>query len=292
MLGVLSVIKWLVGSQTAELLNGHFQRAFGRVSDLRELALLHTQLRVVADRCHIHDIQESGRVLLELCLADLSVLFWGVRGSFDVVADDLVWGVANMHDLDSCHLVGGESSGLVGADDSGAAEGLDGGEFADDGVVLGHFLRAERKAGGDDGGQAFGDRGDGEGNSDFEVVNAAVEDGAVHGVPEVADVDDPDDHADDHDDFGEVVSEFFQFDLERGLLGAALLHFFLDLSDLGLEAGLRHNGDTRSVVHDSRGKDHILFVLNLGVRVVQWRCLLQNGPRLAGESALVHLEGD
>ena len=41
------------------------------------------------------------------------------------------------------HVVGGEGAGLVGADDVGAAQRLDGGQLAHHGVPLGHPHHAE-----------------------------------------------------------------------------------------------------------------------------------------------------
>lgn len=53
------------------------------------------------------------------------------------------------------YLVGGEGSGLVGADDGRASERLDGRQRADNGVLLGHTAGSEREASGDDGGQTL-----------------------------------------------------------------------------------------------------------------------------------------
>ena len=46
-------------------------------------------------------------------------------------------------DVRDGHVVGGESAGLVGADDVRAAQGLDGGQLAHHGVPLGHPHHAE-----------------------------------------------------------------------------------------------------------------------------------------------------
>lgn len=51
------------------------------------------------------------------------------------------------------HLVGGEGSCLVRADDRGAAQGLHRGQASDNGVLLGHTAGTKGQAGGDDSGQ-------------------------------------------------------------------------------------------------------------------------------------------
>ena len=72
------------------------------------------------------------------------------------------------------HLVGGEGAGFVGADDRGTAEGLDRGQRAHDGVLLGHTAGSEGEAGGDDSRQTLGDGGHGQRHSDLEVVDGAL----------------------------------------------------------------------------------------------------------------------
>lgn len=72
------------------------------------------------------------------------------------------------------HLVGGQGTGLVGADDGGATQGLDGGQGAHDGVLLGHTAGTEGKASGDDSGQTFRDGGHSQRDSDFEVVHGTL----------------------------------------------------------------------------------------------------------------------
>ena len=55
--------------------------------------------------------------------------------------------------LGHTHLVGGEGTSLVRADDRGAAQGLHRGQASDNGVLLGHTAGTKGKAGGDDSGQ-------------------------------------------------------------------------------------------------------------------------------------------
>ena len=69
--------------------------------------------------------------------------------------------------FDAGHLVGGESTGFVGADDRGTTQSLDRGQGSDDGVLLGHAVRAQGQTGGDDSWETFGNGGDGQGDGDL-----------------------------------------------------------------------------------------------------------------------------
>ena len=136
------------------------------------------------------------------------------------------------------HLVGGEGSSLVGADDGGATERLDGRQRPDDGVLLGHAPGTQSQTGGDDSGQTLGNGGDSECDGDLEVVDGALDPGATVGwVVEVANVDGPDGDADDGDDFGQLLAELVELLLQRGLDLLGLRHLGTDLTDGGVQAG-------------------------------------------------------
>lgn len=123
--------------------------------------------------------------------------------------------IGNQVELFSAHLVGGECSRLVGADDGRASESLDGGKLSDDGIVLGHSSGSEGEAGGDDGGESFRDGSDGESNGYLEVVEGSLDPVSSEGlIVEVGDVHQPADDADAGDGFGEVFSELIDFLLE------------------------------------------------------------------------------
>ena len=98
------------------------------------------------------------------------------------------------------HHVGGESAGLVRADNAGATKGLNRGKAPHNGVLGSHPPGSESETGGDDGGEALRDGSDGEGNGDLEVVDGSLDPGTtVGGVVEVANVDCPDGNADKGD---------------------------------------------------------------------------------------------
>mmetsp|Transcript_24547 Transcript_24547/g.58335 ORF Transcript_24547/g.58335 Transcript_24547/m.58335 type:complete len:638 (+) Transcript_24547:1496-3409(+) len=282
----------LLGSvRQADLLDEHLEAGLGGLSHAHVLG----PLLVVLDARRVAERRDGGQH------AELGGRLSEVDGRLDRpdgrVGDpaDRVRGhlglAPRQHDLDAAHLVGGERPRLVRADDIGAPERLDGRELAHDGVLGGHLARAEREAGGDDRGQALGDRRDGERDGDLEVVDAALEDGAVHGVEEVAVVDGPDEDADDADDLREHVPELVELLLERRVLLvlAGALHGLLDLADLGGHADVRDDA-ARDAAHDGGGGEHDvrlglhheLVVLDVGRRGV-----LRHALALARELALV-----
>lgn len=65
------------------------------------------------------------------------------------------WQAKTWTHLGHTHLVGGQGSGLVRADDGGATQGLHRGQRADNGVLLGHTAGTESQAGSDDSGQTW-----------------------------------------------------------------------------------------------------------------------------------------
>lgn len=133
------------------------------------------------------------------------------------------------------HLVGGQGAGLVRADDGGAAEGLHRGQRAYDGVLLGHATGTQSQAGGDDGGQAFGDGGHSQCDSDLEVVHGPADPrAAVNGIVEVSDVDEPHSDADERDDLGELLAELVQFLLQWRALLLRGYHLVTDFANFGV----------------------------------------------------------
>ncbi len=76
-------------------------------------------------------------------------------------------------ELEHSHLVGGKRTSLVGANDRRAAERLDRRQTTHDSVLLGHATSAQCKTGSDNGGKSFRDGGNGECDSNLEVVDSA-----------------------------------------------------------------------------------------------------------------------
>ena len=71
------------------------------------------------------------------------------------------------------HLVPGQRPGLVGADDGGGAQSLDGGQSADERAHPGHALHPQRQRHGGHGGQPLGHGGDGQREADLQHVPEA-----------------------------------------------------------------------------------------------------------------------
>jgi len=65
----------------------------------------------------------------------------------------------------------------------------------------------------------------------------------MHGVVEVANVDEPDGHADEGDDLGELLPKLIQLLLQRGLVLLCGGHLVTDLPNLGAHTGGGHNAD-------------------------------------------------
>ncbi|GIX63260.1 uncharacterized protein BcabD6B2_26950 [Babesia caballi] len=145
------------------------------------------------------------------------------------------------------HLVRGERAGLVRANDGGAAQRLHRGQPSHNGVSLRHVPRTQRQTRGDNGGKTFGDGGHRQCDGDFEIVDAPLEDAAVHRVAEVAEVDDPHGHADEADELGKRHAEVVEHPLQRRvpLLQPRLEHGGLDGADLRGHASRHHDAHTR-----------------------------------------------
>ena len=137
-------------------------------------------------------------------------------GALDVELLEVVASLVHVDDLVHAHLVGGESTGLVGANDTAASESLDGGQATNDGVLLGHSLGSECQTGGDDNRETFGNGGNTERDGDLEVVDGALGPvAAERGIVEVTDVDQPNENTDSGDDLGQAVTEIVQLLLKR-----------------------------------------------------------------------------
>lgn len=78
-------------------------------------------------------------------------VLWAFRRNVSAFSASHLWGRAY---LSYTHLVGGEGTSLVRADDWSAAQSLHRGQTPDYGIFLGHTTGSQSQAGGDDSGQA------------------------------------------------------------------------------------------------------------------------------------------
>lgn len=169
--------------------------------------------------------------------------------------------VDNEHAADR-HLIGGECSSFIGADDRGATQSLDRGQRADNGVLLGHTAGAQSQAGGDDGRKTFRDGGHSQGDGDFEVVDSAFNPGStVSGIVKVSDVDGPYSDANDRNDFRQLFTELVQFLLQGCLDLFSLRHLRSDLTDGRVQTGADDDTAGLSGSNVSSGEEDVFLVL-------------------------------
>jgi hypothetical protein len=178
------------------------------------------------------------------------------------------------------HLVLGEGAGLVGADDSGAAEGLDRGEAADQGAAAGHGGDADGEEDGDRGGEALGDRADGDGDGGVEGVDEVGALGGLEGEEGGGEAeDDPDEEL---GEAGDLAGE------RGGDLGGAGDHPG-DPAGLGAIAGGDDDAHSCPKGHMGAGEGHAEAITDAGGGVDGDRAL-DGRDGLAGEGGLVDLE--
>ena len=225
---------------------------------------------------------------------DLADGLVGRSGDFELVEEGSAIIIDFVHDEHAAdgHLVGGECAGFVGADDRGATQGFDGGQRADDGVLLGHTAGTQSQAGGDDSGETFRDGSHSQSDGDFEVVDSALNPGAtVSGIVKVSDVDGPDSHADDRDDLGQLFAELVQFLLEGCLDFFSLGHLSSDLADGSVQAGADDDTAGLSGGHVSSGEEDVLFVLVDSARVGHGFAVLDHRHRFTSQNRLIDTDG-
>lgn len=147
----------------------------------------------------------------------------------------------NKTHLRHAHLVRGQGASLVGADDVRATKGLNARKVTNDRVLLSHLLRAKGETCGDHSSQTLRDSGDGERNSNLEVVHSSLKNTVVRGVPEVTDIHKPDQNADNSDDLGEHVTKVVEFPLQWSLLANLRADRLVDVANSSLLSGENDN---------------------------------------------------
>ena len=193
------------------------------------------------------------------------------------------------------HLVLGEGAGLIRADHLRAAEGLHGGELADDRLAAAHLGHAQREHDGHHGHQALGDGGDGERHGHHEGVEQIGRLSGNVGKAMAQDVHGKDHHADHDDELGEDVRELGELYLQRRQLLLGLVQRAGDLAHLGAHTRAHHDGATAAVDH---GGAHVAHVLAVAERHVVGTVGEHDGIRvllhrhgLAGQRGLLDLHG-
>jgi len=179
------------------------------------------------------------------------------------------------------HFVPGQRPGLVGTDDRGAAKGLDGRQFPDQGVPFDHPLDAERQGDGHDRGQAFRDRRHCQADGRHEDVENAP----------AADPFQEEDEADeDETEIDDPFAELFELLLERRRLVGDVLDHLGDLAQFGVHP---RPGDDGPGFPRCRRRPHVEHVGPFGQRnvpLLQGRGGLEDRRGLAGQARFLDAE--
>merc|ERR1711887_175931 len=157
-----------------------------------------------------------------------------VGGSGDLKLLQVTRLIGKSEHLADGHHVGGEGASLVGADDTGAAKGLNRWKAPHNCILGSHPPGSESQTGGDDSRKTLRDGGDCESDSNLEVVDGSLDPGStVGGVVEVANVDRPDGNADKGNHLGKLLCKVIKLLLEGGLDLLSGDHGLVDLANCG-----------------------------------------------------------
>ena len=187
------------------------------------------------------------------------------------------------------HLVLGQRTGLIRADDLGAAQGLHSGETANDGAALGHVGHADGQHHGHHGCQTLGDGGHGQRNCDHEGIQCHVQRERACTPQLHAE----DQHADTQHQLGEDTAELGQLALQGGLTLGGVGKSIGDLAHLGIHTGTGDDSLTAAIDHSGTHVDHVLTVTKGHVLLVFLQVNnvdeLRDGDALTGEGGLFDL---
>lgn len=156
----------------SNLLGQDSESAFGGFANVvvSSLFVVICELGVIAESSDFGDLCEGGRSgsgILE-CLS--VVQYSAFRSETGTLHGELIkarGGFVQEDDLVDAHLVGGQSSSLVRADDTAASQCLNGWQASYDGVLGGHLAGSQSEAGSDDDGETFRNGGNSEGDGDL-----------------------------------------------------------------------------------------------------------------------------
>jgi hypothetical protein len=116
------------------------------------------------------------------------------------------------------HLICREGARLVRTDDVRAAQGFNARKVPNNSILLRHLLRSQCQTRGNNSSQSFRNRGDGQSDSNLKVIDGTLQRAMVIGVPEMAEVYEPDQDANNSDDLCEHIAEVVEFTFQRRLL--------------------------------------------------------------------------
>uniref|UniRef100_A0A182WLP1 Uncharacterized protein n=1 Tax=Anopheles minimus TaxID=112268 RepID=A0A182WLP1_9DIPT len=297
--GARAAVQTLLGNvEGVQLLSQHNQSGFGGLTDLLKDLLHFVEINsgVVT---HDTDRSEFVQCFVVGGLDALSVegnltdRFVGRAGDFEfseaaVIALNLL---KDEHTRDG-HLVGGQRTGLIRADDRGTTQGFDGRQRADNSVLLGHTAGTQGQTGGDDSGQTLRNGSDGQCDGDLEVVHGTLDPGAtVGGIVEVTDVDGPDSDANQRDNLRQLLTELIQLLLQRGLDFLGFRHLGTDLTDGSVQTSADDNTACLTGGDVGTGEQNVLLVLVDSARVRDGIGVLDHGHGLTSQDGLIDTDG-
>ena len=170
----------------------------------------------------------------------------------DVIADAThLQGLPADPDLGHRHAVFGEGAGLVRADHRGRAQGLRGGQLADQGLAGRHEGPRDREDGGDQGREHLGDGRDHQGYRPQKAITQVV--AQVDPVEEI-------EGADDQDRLDEGMDEFAHLALQRGQARIGALDQGRDLAKDRVRAGGDHQATGGTLGQIGPGKAHVALI--------------------------------
>jgi hypothetical protein len=124
----------------------------------------------------------------------------------------------------------------------------------------------------------------------LQVVNGTLSEGAVGGIVEVGNVDEPDEDTDNGNDLGEGVSKVVELLLERSGLRDLGGDVLVDVANGSV--GTSQNNDSGGISSDNGGtrEEHVDLVLLDSVVVLDGVCVLADTLALSSQDTLVDTE--
>ena len=249
------------------------QGEFGRIADATALV---AEVGVVADAADLQQAAQTGAVGGVLAHPGLEEM------PADVVADATHLQVLPAHpDLGHRHAVFGEGTGLVRADHRGRAQGLRGGQLADQGLAGGHQGPRDREDGGHQGRKHLRDGRHHQGHRPQEAITQVV--AQIDPVEEI-------EGTHDQDRLDEGLDEFAHLALQRGQAGVGALDQSRDLAEDRVPADSDHQAAGGALGQVGPGKAHVALIA--GHQVLAGQGLNRLGYRhgFTGQGRLVDME--
>ena len=154
--------------------------------------------------------------------------------------------------LDNRHFILRERTRLVGADNAHRPEAFHGLEVFDDGVFLGHLLRAHRQDNRDDGAERLRNSRNGKRHSEQQRVHDR------HMATEHRQREHQNAHGQNR--YGKLLREIVQVLLQWRFALLGLVHQMSNMPNLGLHARSRNQHHAAAIRHQRTGKRHVRLV--------------------------------